>query len=171
MLTSARNLSLLKQFLYMDLIVLITVFQKIIWFIVVWATVHEILAIKISKTMLTPEKFNNSLISNTNIFKALSHSIVNNNIFWKCLTRPFRCIFVNCFNILRFSCWGQHKIEKVYFFRQFKDHSSGSEHENYKNDPIFSSTFSILPACNIHFWIWKYLKFIFKFITSVHSGL
>ena len=32
-LTSARNLSLLKQFTYMYLKVLITLFQKIIWFI------------------------------------------------------------------------------------------------------------------------------------------
>ena len=32
-LTSARNLSLLKQFTCMDLKVLITVFQKMIWFI------------------------------------------------------------------------------------------------------------------------------------------
>ena len=37
--------------------------------------------------------------------------------------------------------------------------------------PYFSSHFSFLPACNIHFWISKYLKFNFKFITSVHSGL
>ena len=59
----------------------------------------------------------------------------------------------------------------MHFFRQFKDHNSGKENENYKNDPIFSSTFSALPACNIHFWIWKYLKFFCKFITTVHSGL
>ena len=57
-LTSARNLSLLKQFTYMHLKVLITLFQKMIWFIGVWATVHEILAIKISKKMLTQQKFN-----------------------------------------------------------------------------------------------------------------
>ena len=56
--------------------------------------------------------------------------------------RPFRCIYVNCFNILTFLCSGQRKIEKMHFFQQFKDHNSGKEHENYKNDPIFSSTFS-----------------------------
>ena len=60
-LTSARNLSLLKQFTYMDLKVLITVLQKMIWFIGVWATVHEILAIKMSKTMPTQQKFNKFL--------------------------------------------------------------------------------------------------------------
>ena len=40
--TSARNLSLLKQFTYMHLKVLITLFQKMVWFIGVRATVHEI---------------------------------------------------------------------------------------------------------------------------------
>ena len=49
MMTSARNLSLLKQFTCTHLKVLITLFQKMVWFIGVRATVHEILAIKISK--------------------------------------------------------------------------------------------------------------------------
>ena len=39
----------------MQLKVLITVFQKMKWFIDVWATVHEI---KISKKLLTQQKFN-----------------------------------------------------------------------------------------------------------------
>ena len=34
----------------------------------------------------------------------------------------------------------------------------GREHENYTNDPIFHLLFSAPPACNIYFWIWKYLK-------------
>ena len=37
--------------------VLITLFQKMIWLIGVWATIHEILAIKISKNMLIQQKF------------------------------------------------------------------------------------------------------------------
>ena len=52
--------------------------------------------------------------------KTWSHSIVNNNIFWKRITRRFRCIYVNCFNILRLFCWGQHKIEKMHFFDNFR---------------------------------------------------
>ena len=40
-----------------------------------------------------------------------------------------------------------------------------------KITPFFRLLFSALPACNIHLWIWKYLKIIFKLITSVHSGL
>ena len=41
----------------MCLKVLITLFQKMIWFVGVSATVHEILPIEISKKMLTQEKF------------------------------------------------------------------------------------------------------------------
>ena len=29
------------------------------------------------------------------------------------------------------------KLKQRHFFRQFKDHNSGREHENYTNDPIF----------------------------------
>ena len=48
-LTSARNLSLLKQFTYMHLKVLTILFQKMLWFIGIWAAVHEKLTIKILK--------------------------------------------------------------------------------------------------------------------------
>ena len=41
--------------LIMHMKVLITLFQKMIWFIGVWATVHEILAIKISKDVDSAE--------------------------------------------------------------------------------------------------------------------
>ena len=58
LLTSARNMSLLKQLTYMHLKVLITLSQKMIWFIAVWPTIHEISAIKISKNMLTQQEFN-----------------------------------------------------------------------------------------------------------------
>ena len=60
-LASARNQSLLKQFTYMHLKVLFPLFQKIVWFIGAQATVHEILAIKVSKDMLTQQKFNKIL--------------------------------------------------------------------------------------------------------------
>ena len=60
-LTSAKNPSLLKQFTYMHLKVLITLFQKMVWFIGIRAIVHEILAIKISKKMLIQQKFNKIL--------------------------------------------------------------------------------------------------------------
>ena len=122
----------------MDLKVLITVFQKMIWFIGVWSTVHKILAIKISKNRLTQQKFK-ILQFQTLISPKRSHSIINNNIFWKCVTRTFRCIYVTCFNIFRFFCWGQHEIKKMPFFQQFKDNNSGME--TTEITPFFSSTF------------------------------
>ena len=47
-----------KAIYILHLKVLITIFQKMISFIVVSATIYEILAIKISKKMLTHQKFN-----------------------------------------------------------------------------------------------------------------
>ena len=61
----------------------------------------------------------------------------------------------------------------MHFYGQFKDHSSGRNHENQTNDLIFSSTFYSLTVCNNHFcensfscgppfgsfWSVKYLNF------------
>ena len=52
---------LLKQFTYMHLKAVITLFQEIVWFIGVWATIHEILAIKITKKVMTLQKFSKFL--------------------------------------------------------------------------------------------------------------
>ena len=53
-----------------------------------------------------------------------------------------------------------------------KDHNSIRKHGSYTNDFIFSSTFSAITVCNIHFWIWKKSKFIFmRSRPLVHSGL
>ena len=140
-----------------------------IWFIGVWSTVHKILAIKISKNRLTQQKFK-ILQFQTLISPKRSHSIINNNIFWKCVTRTFRCIYVTCFNIFRFFCWGQHEIKKMHFFQQFKDNNSGME--TTQITPFFSSTFFARRLfVTINFWIWKYLQFIFKSITLVHSNV
>ena len=60
-LASARNLSLLKQFTYKHLKVLFPLFQKMVGFIGIQATIHEILAIKISKKILSQQKCNKIL--------------------------------------------------------------------------------------------------------------
>ena len=70
-LTAAINLSLLKQFTYMHLKVLIRLFQKMIWFIGVWATANETLAIKASKKILN-RNVTKILTSNPNISKTVS---------------------------------------------------------------------------------------------------
>ena len=64
--------------------VLTTFFQKMICFIEVWATLYEILAIKISKNMMTQQKFNKIVWFRTLMSpKEVSHSILNNYHFLK----------------------------------------------------------------------------------------
>ena len=50
---------------FMHLKVLITLFQKMVWFLGDSATVHEILAIKILAKMLNQQKFNKFLLLQT----------------------------------------------------------------------------------------------------------
>ena len=155
----------------MHLKVLITLFQKIIWFIAVWATIHEILAIKISKKMPTPQKFNKILrLQTLNISELANHSIINNTIFWKCVTRPFRYIYVTC--RVRVLPEVSTKLQKMHFFRQFKDHNSGREHGNYTNDPILFIYFFRSDCLYCSFLNLKILKINFYVVPHlVHSGL
>ena len=57
-LTSSRNLNLLKQFIYVHLKDLIMLFRKIVHFIGVWATVKEMLKNQISSKVVTLQKLN-----------------------------------------------------------------------------------------------------------------
>ena len=50
---------------FMHLKVLITLFQKMVWFLGDSATVHEILAIKILGKMLNQQKFNKFILLQT----------------------------------------------------------------------------------------------------------
>ena len=145
MLNSAKNLRLLKQFTYMDLKVFITLFQKMLWFMEVWATVHDILAIKISKKMLTQQKFlKNYSTSNTHTSETVSHSIINNTNFWKCVTRPFRCIYVNCFNRLRFLAEISTNLQKIHFLDNLRTITQEGSMETKQMTSFFSSAFSNL---------------------------
>ena len=55
---------------------------------------------------------------------------------------------MNVFNRLTFLAEVITKLQKMHLFRQFKDHNSGSKHENLTNDPIFLSAFFDLTVCN-----------------------
>ena len=102
------------------------------------------------------------MTSKSNISETISYSIINNTIFGNRATRIFRCMYVNCFDRLRFLAEVSTKFQKMPLFRQFKDHKSGSKQGKWRNDSIFfSSIFSALTVFIIHFWIWKYSKFIF----------
>ena len=93
------------------------------------------------------------MTSNTNISEAVSHSIVNNTIFWKCVTRPFRCIYVNYFNKLRFFAEVSKKLQKCTFLDNLRTITQEGNKETRQMTPFFSSNFSDLTVCNIHFWI------------------
>ena len=144
MLNSAKNLSLLKQFSYMHLKVLITLFQKMLWFIGVWATVHEILAIEISKKMLTQQKFlKNSSTLNTNICETVSHSIRNNINFWKCVMRTSTSIYVNCFNRLILLAEVSTKLQEMYFLDNLRTKTQEWSMKTRQMTPFYNLLFPI----------------------------
>ena len=99
--------------------------------------------------------------SDPNISRTVSHSIINNILFWKLITRPFRCIYVNCFNIdLDFLLKSAQNHKKCIFLDDLLTITWEGNMET-KQMARFLSKFSALTVFNIHFWIWKYSKFIF----------
>ena len=101
------------------------------------------------------------MISNTNISERVSYRIINKTISWRCVTRPFRGMYVNCFNRFRFLAEVSTKLQKMHFLDNLKTITQEENMETRQMTLFFSSTFSDLTVCNIHFWIWKYSKFIF----------
>ena len=109
----------------------------------------------------------NSSTLNFNISERVSHSIINNVIFWKYVTRPFRRIYVNCSNRLIFLAVVNTKSQKMHFFLdKLRTMIQEGNMETRQMIPFCSSTFSVRNACNIHFRIWKYSKFIFIFLLA-----
>ena len=51
------------------------------------------------------------------ICKTVRHSIINNTYFWKCVTRSFGCISVNCFNTFKCLADFSIKLQKAHFFK------------------------------------------------------
>ena len=100
------------------------------------------------------------MTSNTNISKTVSHSIVNYTVFWNCVTIPFTCIYADCFNRLRFLGKVSTKLPKCTFLGNLRTITQEGNIETRQMTPFFSSIFSNLTVCNIHFWIWKYSKLI-----------
>ena len=70
-----------------------------------------------------------------------------------------RTIYVNYFNRLRFLAEVSAKFQKCTFLDNLRTQEGNMETRQIT--PIFSSTFSDLTVCNIHFWIWEYSKLIF----------
>ena len=69
----------------------------------------------IKKDADSAEIYGNSSILNPNIFKILSHSIISNATFWKCITRTFICIYINCFIDLDFMLSSAQNCKKRFW--------------------------------------------------------
>ena len=95
--------------------------------------------------MLNKQKFfKNSSNSNTHISETVSHSITNNTNFWKRITRPFRCLYVNCFNQLRFLAEVSTELQKMHFLDNWRTITQEGSMETRQMTLFFSSTFSNL---------------------------
>ena len=111
--------------------------------------------------MLTRQKFNKVFWLQTLISETVNRSIITNTISRKCATSPFRWIYVNCFNILRFLAEVSTKLQKMHFLDNLRTIILGGKIETRQMTPFIPSAFSALIVCGIHFWIWKYSKFVF----------
>ena len=103
LLTSARNLSRLKQFTYIHLKGLVTHFQKLMLFIMLWLTVSVVWVFQVEEFLRIfcwVSIFFEILIAI--ISWAVAWTAINHSIFWKKVMRTFKCIYVNCFNRLGF---------------------------------------------------------------------
>ena len=109
-----KKTSLLKQFIYMHLKVLITLFQKMVWFMGVSATVHDILMIRISKKMLTQQKYN-KFMPFKGYFKkeCVSHQTGSHQTHQTIAFKPF-WMKISC--ILPSQCLLSYHILVIYFF-------------------------------------------------------
>ena len=73
-----------------------------------------------------------------------------------------RCKYVNCFNKLRFLAESRTTLQKMWTFSDtLTTITQNGNMETRQMATFFSYTFSALTVCTIHFWIWKYSKFIF----------
>ena len=116
-LTSARNLSRLKQFTYMHLKGLVTHFQKLVLFIMLWLTVSEVWVFEVEEFLRNfcwVSIFFDIFI--TNISWTVAQTPINHSIFWKSVMRTFRCIYVNCFNNLDFLLRSAENYKEFNFF-------------------------------------------------------
>ena len=102
-LTSAENLCLLKQSTYMHLEGLVTHFHKMLLFIILWVFYFGDVCIWNRRILLYFCWFSiffHILITNTPW--TVARTAINQRVKWNSVMRSFRCIYVNCFNRLRF---------------------------------------------------------------------
>ena len=95
-----------------------------------------------------------------NISWTVAQTPTSHIIFWKTVIKTFRSIYVNCFNTLRFLAEVSTKLQKMHFLDNLRTITQEGSTETRQMTP-FLSTFSDLTVCNIHYYIWKWSKFIF----------
>ena len=147
-LTSARNLSWLKQFTDMHLKGLVTHFQKLVLLIMLWLTVSEVWVFEVEEFLRTfcwVSICFDTLIANMSWTVAQTH--INHSILWKSVMRPFRCIYVNCFNNLDFLLRSAENCKKCTFLDNLQTITQVGNMETRQMTPIFSSIFSALTVC------------------------
>ena len=91
-------------------------------------------------------------MSITNISWTVAQTSISHIIFWKSVIRTVRCIYINYCNRLTFLPEVSTKLAKMHFFLR-----TITQEGNMKTRQVisfFSSTFSTLTICNIHFCIW-----------------
>ena len=102
----------------------------------------------------------------------MCYNIITNTIFKKSETRTFKCIYINCYNSLRFVAHISKKMQKGHNFWQFKDYNSRRRHENHTNDSIFFICVSSPNCLGNSFFHLKIVKIHFHVVPSFsHSGL
>ena len=109
-LMSARNFGLLKQFTYLHLSGLLMHFQKMVVFILphydcVYTMTYclrdiRVWSWRIRFNFCRVRIFFDFLIAN--ISWAVVQTLINHTMFWRSVMRTSRCIYINCFNRLRF---------------------------------------------------------------------
>ena len=100
---------------------------------------------------------------------------INHSILWKSVMRPFRCIYINCFNRLRFLLRSA-RCKKCTFLENLQTTTQEGNMETRQRTSFFSSAFSNLTVTSIFlfengqnpfccgppfgsFWSLKYLTF------------
>ena len=125
---SKKFLSLLKQVTHVRPRGLVTHFQKMVMFIMIWHTVSEILKVWSRQILLIHCTV--SILFDISIANSLWAVAQSGIIFWKSVMRTFRCIYTSCFNRLRFLAENSTKLQKMNFFGQFKDYNLARKNEN-----------------------------------------
>ena len=85
----------------------------------------------------------------------MAQTPIRHVIFWETVIKT-RFIYVNCFNTLMFLAEVSTKLQKMHFLDNLR--TKGSM-ETRQMNPFFIYFFC--SVCNIHFYIWKWSKFIF----------